>query len=175
MARALLILNTAAGRAAGLSDPIRELREHLSPIGKLDIMASDSMAEIGSAAREAVSADVDIVIVAGGDGTVNEVVNALACSNVIMGLVPLGTANVLARELAIPIDDISSACSIAISGKDRRIDLGCASGRYFAAMAGFGFDAAVVHSLDLRAKKVIGVGAYAIAVSRELAKLKPAC
>jgi YegS/Rv2252/BmrU family lipid kinase len=173
MARALLVINSSAGRVSGLKNPIDDLYTCLSPVGELDAAISESIEELGSVAREAVRAEFDIVIAAGGDGTINEIVNAAACSSVTIGIIPLGTANVIARELNIPIDDIPAACSVVVSGASRRIDLGCASGRWFAAMAGFGFDAAVVHSVDQRAKKVIGVGAYAIAVTKELAKLRP--
>mgnify|MGYP000168033571 CR=1 FL=1 len=175
MAHALLVINSAAGRASGLKKPVDYLYAHLSSIGELDAEVFDSIEELGRAARQAAGAGFDIVIAAGGDGTINEVVNSTACSSVTVGIIPLGTANVIARELDIPIGDIPAACSIVVSGGSRRIDLGRASGRWFAAMAGFGFDAAVVHSVDRRTKRAIGVGAYAAAVAKELAKLKPAC
>ena len=92
---------------------------------------------------------LDEVIVAGGDGTINAVVNGLMQARPVdgptlpLGIIPLGTQNVLAQELGIG-GDIESSAAMIQRGRKIAIDIGDANGRYFALMAGFGFDMAVV-------------------------------
>lgn len=112
-------------------------------------------------AAEAAERGYDIVISAGGDGSINEVVNGLAEKGTTMGILPSGTANVLARELNIPLD-AEKAAKIIGAGKIKNIDLGLANGRYFTLMAGIGFDAKVVHNVMQPLKDVIGGAAYVI-------------
>jgi YegS/Rv2252/BmrU family lipid kinase len=94
-------------------------------------------------AREALEEGVDRVVVIGGDGTVNEVLNGLAGSDVPLAIVPTGTVNVLALELGLPLDP-PDAVRVASGWRVTRIDLGLAGERYFALMAGVGLDADVV-------------------------------
>lgn len=101
----------------------------------------------------------DTVIAGGGDGTVNEVINGLVGSQSRLGVIPMGTANILALELNLPYE-IEAACQVIATGKTRRIDLGNASGRYFSCMAGVGFDAHVIQKADSKLKKVWGILAY---------------
>ncbi len=105
------------------------------------------------------------LVVAGGDGTINEVVDGLTQplgageAPVALGILPLGTANVLARELAIPRDP-RRAAAIVLAGQRRSIVLGEADGRAFSLMAGVGFDAAVVANIDPGLKRRLRQGAY---------------
>jgi YegS/Rv2252/BmrU family lipid kinase len=94
-------------------------------------------------AREALAEGVERVVVIGGDGTVNETLNGLAGSDVPLAIVPTGTVNVLALELGLPLDP-PDAVRVAAEAHATRIDLGLAGQRYFALMAGVGFDADVV-------------------------------
>jgi diacylglycerol kinase family enzyme len=123
-------------------------------------------------ARLAVKQRRGMVIVCGGDGTTNEVVNGLAGSHVPMALLPAGTANILAKELRIPWD-IPHAARLIPGGVVRRIALGIAipadgrhsaeisrEGRYFICTAGAGADGAVVNALDLKLKENAGILAY---------------
>jgi diacylglycerol kinase (ATP) len=110
-------------------------------------------------AREAVERNYELVVVVGGDGTVNEVANGLALSDVRLGIMPTGTANVLARDLNIPLE-LEAAASIVASGAVRKIDLGVIDGHYFTLMAGLGFDAEVVSGVLGSVKAWIGAGAY---------------
>jgi YegS/Rv2252/BmrU family lipid kinase len=102
-------------------------------------------------ARE-LAEQVDAVVAVGGDGTVNEVVNGLAGREVAVGIVPLGTVNVMALELGLPFD-IERACDVIAEGRRRALDLGTISGRNFVLMAGAGLDALTIRRLDARAKK----------------------
>lgn len=120
-------------------------------------------------ARQAVEAGYDVVIAGGGDGTVNEVASSLVGSDTPLGILPLGTVNVLARQLGIPFDVSQAIRTIAI-GQTRRIDIGCASNRHFTLMAGFGFDAEIVATVLQPLKDVIGASAYVIKGLEMLAK-----
>ena len=97
-----------------------------------------------------------LVVAAGGDGTVNEVLNGLSLE-ATLGVLPLGTANVLARELGLPLDP-SEACRRILEGERCRVDFGVATDdegaeRRFACMAGIGFDAKVISAVTPRLKR----------------------
>jgi YegS/Rv2252/BmrU family lipid kinase len=99
-----------------------------------------------------------LVIAAGGDGTVNEVVNGLS-KDATLGILPLGTANVLARELGLPLKP-EDACERILSGTGSQMDVGVATDvegteRRFACMAGIGFDANVVREVTPRFKRYL--------------------
>ncbi|CAA9396892.1 MAG: Diacylglycerol kinase-related protein [uncultured Rubrobacteraceae bacterium] len=107
-----------------------------------------------------------LVIAAGGDGTVNEVINGLS-EDATLGILPLGTANVLARELGLPLEP-GEACGRILSGKAFRIDIGVATDggeteRRFACMAGIGFDAEVVREVGPRLKRYLRSLAFPLA------------
>jgi YegS/Rv2252/BmrU family lipid kinase len=121
-------------------------------------------------ARQAAAAGARLVVAAGGDGTIADVANGLAGSGVLLGIVPLGTANVLAQELGLPSDPCSLAAALAL--RRTRVHwpgLACGAGgeRLFVQMLGAGFDAQVVHRLPLRLKRMLGRGAYVVQTLRE--------
>src|SRR5215217_8334731 len=112
-----------------------------------------------------------LVVAAGGDGTINEVVNGLA-RDATLGILPLGTANVLARELRLPLD-VERACEHILRGKRKRIDLWVATDREgvereFACMAGIGFDAKVVRAVTPRMKRYLRGLAFPLAAFKVL-------
>ncbi|CAM2986681.1 diacylglycerol kinase family protein [Actinomyces slackii] len=116
--------------------------------------------------RRALAAGVDLVIVAGGDGTVRAVSSELATTSTPMALMPSGTGNLLARNLSIPLD-ADDALRLALTGDPVSVDIiECVhdGGRErFAVMAGMGLDAQIMESTDAGLKKVIRSGAYAVA------------
>jgi len=112
-------------------------------------------------ARKGVEEHYDLVIAAGGDGTINEVINGLAESDVALGVVPLGTANIFAAQLNLPIE-LKDACRAMASGTTARIDLGKGAGRYFSCMAGIGFDAYVLRETVPDFKRKWGALAYVV-------------
>ena len=109
--------------------------------------------------REAAGAGFDLVAAAGGDGTINEVVNGLAGTGLALGIIPLGTANVVADEIGLSKSPREVARVLA-HGPLRPIRVGRANGRRFVMMAGVGFDANVIGGVSLALKKVIGPLAY---------------
>ena len=123
-------------------------------------------------AKLAVERGADVVLACGGDGTVRAVAQALAGTRVAMGLVPAGTGNLLARTLGTP-DGIVEATRVALTGDDRKIDVGRVSvdggdERVFLVMAGTGFDATIMESTPEALKMKVGPLAYVISGLRAL-------
>ena len=181
MARqAILISNPKTGRYGSRRlRPIHDVAAQLRSLGvEVDLKLTGAPGEATEiAARAAPNGSVD-VIVAGGDGTINEAIQGLAGSNARLGIIPRGTANVLARELNLPLDD-EQATAVVARGKSRRIHLGLAIeestgvSRLFVLMAGIGLDASVVQRVQPRLKRRIGKGAFWISGLSHLADWKP--
>lgn len=102
---------------------------------------------------------VDIVIVGGGDGTLNAAVDALIDTQLPLGILPLGTANDLARTLGIP-NSLTEACKIIATGEQRRIDLGRVNGKHFFNVASMGLSVKITERLTKEVKRRWGVFAY---------------
>ncbi len=98
-------------------------------------------------AGEACREGLDAVVVAGGDGTINEALNGMTPGVTALATLPTGTSNILARELRIPFD-AGGAARVVTAGKRRRVDVGVANGRRFLMVVGVGFDAAVVNAVS---------------------------
>jgi diacylglycerol kinase (ATP) len=123
-------------------------------------------------ARLAVERGADVVIACGGDGTVRAVAQALAGTGVAMGLLPVGTGNLLARTLGLP-SDVATATRVALTGDDRVIDVGRISADegdelVFLVMAGTGFDAAIMEGTPEKLKGRVGPLAYIISGLRAM-------
>jgi diacylglycerol kinase (ATP) len=156
--RILVIYNPAAGSARRARlDAIVSRATALGCTVRLMETSAPGHAEI--LAREAVAAEVDVIAAAGGDGTVNEVVNGLKGKGITLAVIPLGTANVVADEINLDRAPDAIARTLAM-GTPRAIRVGLANGRRFIMMAGVGFDANVVASVSLALKKRIGPLAY---------------
>ena len=106
--------------------------------------------------------DYDLVIAAGGDGTLNEVANGLLGRGLSLAFLPLGTANVMALEMGIPLS-IEGACRVALDGEKRPIALASVGDDVFLMMAGIGYDAAAVRAVSGRLKRITGKFAYLVA------------
>ncbi len=162
----VLIVNPAAGggrRVRQLDEARRIFRE----CGiETELQMTTAPGEATGLAKRAAQDSRQLVIVCGGDGTVNEVVNGLACTNVPMAVLPAGTANVLAKELGLPWNLPRAAKRVA-DAPYRRIALGLAipeksSGepRYFLSLAGAGADGALVCAVRPEIKQKSGILAY---------------
>lgn len=171
---ALLIYNPTSGRRRSRRfEEIEKAARILKDAGIVaQIAATTGPGTARGMTQMAVSQRQDLVIACGGDGTVNEVVNGLAGTQVPLALLPAGTANILAKELGIPWD-IPHAARLIPGGVVRRIALGIASatngsgdsygqpsGRYFICVAGAGPDGAIVNGVDEILKKNAGIVAY---------------
>jgi len=157
--RAAAVFNPASGAGTYKRDfPL--IISSLRALG-IDIveMATEHEGHATELARAAVAEGFEAVIAIGGDGTVNEVVNGLAGSEVPLAIIPTGTVNVLALELGIPLDP-PDACKALVKGTISWIDLGLAGDRYFALMAGIGVDAAVIASMTPALKRTLREAAF---------------
>jgi YegS/Rv2252/BmrU family lipid kinase len=164
--RLLIIFNPAAGwrRRQRLAPVLAQLREQGCA---LELRETQGPGDAERFAAEADPGAFDLVVVAGGDGTVNETINGLARSGLPLALIPLGTANVLAAEIGLSTDPAAVARCVAF-GQPRPIALGAANGRRFILMAGAGFDAHVVAGVSVPMKRRLGKGAYVLSTLRQL-------
>lgn len=119
-------------------------------------------------ARDATAARFDAVVAAGGDGTIAEVANGLPPDAAPLGIFPLGTANVLANEIGLPLEP-KAVMRAVLRGPAKAVHVGRLEGRVFTIMAGVGFDAHVVAHLPGWLKRWLGKGAYVIESLRRLA------
>lgn len=126
-------------------------------------------------ASQAVAVGAQLVVVAGGDGTVRAAVDALAHTRAALGIVPTGTGNLLARNLGLPLD-IPAALEVALTGRHRRLDVGCVRVgadpatpvSRFVVMAGLGFDAAMMADASASLKARVGWPAYLLSAVRHV-------
>ncbi|MGZ3628042.1 MAG: diacylglycerol/lipid kinase family protein [Ktedonobacteraceae bacterium] len=163
---AVIIANPTSGNI-GFPHPNRHFDETLAFLRKqgwkAEIWHTQSAGDGENLARKAVEQQVNLVIAAGGDGTINEIIQGLAGSETALGVLPSGTVNVWARELGIPLDD-ARARNVLVNGQTRRIDLGCINGRYFLLMVGIGFDGEVTQAVEGKPLKRLGILGYTLAV-----------
>ncbi|HEX4791917.1 MAG TPA: YegS/Rv2252/BmrU family lipid kinase, partial [Actinospica sp.] len=170
---AVLIVNSLKADAAAAQRLLSTFGEHCSrtgrPAPRLELTTPE---EHGAGlARAAVASGAGLVVACGGDGTVHEVASALVGTGVALGVIPLGTGNLLAANLGIPADvDDAIAVLATTSGADRQIDVGLLDGRTtFLGMAGIGLDAVMIEAVPEKVKERAGWAAYAVAVARHLA------
>ncbi|MFM1769689.1 MAG: hypothetical protein RJA22_2218 [Verrucomicrobiota bacterium] len=169
--RACVIFNPVAR-----GDRARDFRARLAGLSaSVELMPTQAAGHGRVLAAAAVAAGFDTVIAAGGDGTLNEVLNGLAdapggLERARLGVLPLGTVNVFARELGLPID-LDGAWRVLEAGREARIDLpevgfgagATAQSRCFAQLAGAGLDARAIELVSWGEKKILGPLAYVLA------------
>jgi diacylglycerol kinase (ATP) len=138
-------------------------------------IAAESPADPDADFAEAIRAGAgryDLVVIGGGDGTLNACAGALAETRMPFGILPLGTANDLARSLGLPTDPVEAATALA-SAPARAIDLGCVNGHHFFNVASVGFSADLAGELTADLKKRWGTLGYALAAYRLLRRARP--
>jgi diacylglycerol kinase (ATP) len=142
---------------------------------RLDLAETCGAGHAESLAREAAKNGSDLIVAAGGDGTIAEVANGLMGTGARLGVIPLGTANVLAHELGLPFSPKAVAAALAF-GRTTTLWPGIAesptSKRLFVQMLGVGFDAHVVRHVSYPMKKLLGKGAYVLCSMMELARYR---
>ena len=177
--KATLISNPKTGRYISRRKTIQELASDLTQKGvEVDLKFTSGPGDATEIAARAANNGSSDVIVAGGDGTINEAIQGMVGTKARLGILPRGTANVLARELGLPMN-IDDAISVAAKGKSRRIHFGIAidettnAQRHFVLMAGIGLDASVVRSVLPGLKRRIGKGAFWLSGLSHLATWDP--
>jgi diacylglycerol kinase (ATP) len=118
-------------------------------------------------ARQAAAEGADLILVWGGDGTVQRCLDAVAGTDAVIAILPAGTANLLATNLGVP-SDVGAAVRVALHGDRRVIDTGSVNGEHFAVMAGAGFDARMIAGAGRSTKARLGQAAYVYTAATSL-------
>jgi YegS/Rv2252/BmrU family lipid kinase len=167
--RALMLVNPNSRRGTAALDPV---------VARLHAGGIDAVIERFNSPDE-VSADIarrrheaDLVIVCGGDGTINSAAKGVLETGLPMGIMPMGTANDLARTLAIP-DDLLKAADVILAGHTSRVDLGEVNGHPFFNVASLGLSVDLARGLTPEAKRRWGKLGYALAALKVLLKAQP--
>ncbi len=166
--RALLLVNPNARGAAGGSDDAAEALQRAG----FSLITPDVTEKAETAqALQAHAGACDLVIVGGGDGSLHAALQSLVGTQLPLGILPLGTANDLAKTLAIPTD-LDAACAVIASGVTRRIDVGCVNGIYFVNEMSIGLSPAVSRLLSKDIKARFGVLALPYRAFQVMHKLR---
>ncbi|MDI6889422.1 MAG: diacylglycerol kinase family lipid kinase [Thermodesulfovibrionales bacterium] len=178
----VLIFNPTAKRAS--DKKIVRASHFLKSRGyKVEVLFTEQKGDAESLAREAIKESPSMIIAAGGDGTFNEVINGIAGSEIPMAILPLGTTNVLAKELSVP-QVVEDAMEVVLSSAPKTVSLGRIVrssalsnservSRYFCLMAGIGFDGEAVFRISETLKKISGKGAYIYSGIKTLSGFNP--
>ncbi len=163
-----VILNPAAR-----GDRAKRLRARIETLTNgAALYATSRCGDAECLARDAVKDGFRRIVAAGGDGTVNEVVNGIAGSDAALGLLPLGTMNVFATELGLP-NDLERCWQVVCDGATRLVDLPSANGKHFVQLAGIGLDAQVVKETSLAFKRSFGPLSYLVSAAQISARPPP--
>lgn len=167
--RALLLINPKARRGTMALDGIRDR----FTAGGLDVTV-EPFSALPELARDIVRLrqQADCIVICGGDGTVSSGAMAVMESGLPMGILPMGTANDLARTLGLPMD-LMEAVDLIVGGYERRIDLGSVNGHAFFNVASVGLSTELAQGLRPELKRRWGRLGYAIAASQVLVKARP--
>lgn len=160
----IIVFNPVAGRRR--AQALWHVLDVLAANGvRIDLVETQCPGHAVTLAQAAVEAGAELVVAAGGDGTIAEVANGIMGSAVKLGVIPIGTANVLAHELNLPFAPVRIAAALAF-GRTQPLWPGMLNGpdgdRLFVQMLGAGFDGHVVKTLPLELKRRLGRGAYVL-------------
>ncbi len=162
MPTALLIRNPVTRHPIDDARLVRVLAVAREAGWQIDAVATEHAGHATALARDAAARGIDVLVIHGGDGTLNEAANGIAGTTTALAVLRGGTANVWAKETHCAKDAVVAMRAIVL-GERRRIDLGRANGRYFLLMAGVGLDAQIIPRVTARMKRRLGALAYVIA------------
>ena len=169
MKQALLLVNQHSRKGQNL---LSQATVKLQALGfELIVESTDHAREISDTIRRYQN-QVELVIVGGGDGTLNCAIEGLIDTKLPLGILPMGTANDLARTLEIPTD-LSAACQVIASGKVRLIDLGWVNGKHFFNVASLGLSVEITQRLTKDVKQRWGILAYAFTALETIWESRP--
>lgn len=146
----------------------RAMQFLMGNLTRFAVFATGSIEEAQGLARKFAEEEEEIVVAAGGDGTLNAIVQGLAGSSTALGVLPTGTMNVFAREMGIPANRLQGALEVLDEKNIIEVDLFEANGSPFLQMAGVGFDAKVIEETTDEQKKRLGPLAYLISAIKVL-------
>jgi diacylglycerol kinase (ATP) len=164
--RICIIVNPAARGVRARLERLKRLTRNVV------IRTTEGPGDAEAQTERAVEQGYGTIVAAGGDGTINEVVNGIGSAPVALGILPMGTVNVMAMELGIPFD-LVAAWKVIRGGKVRLIDLASANGHLFVQMAGIGLDAQIVERNSRHVKKVLGPLSYLLTATQVAAERPP--
>lgn len=165
----LVILNPAAR-----SDRAGQWRSRVEEVTRgATLRATSRTGEAELLARKGAGEGYKRIVAAGGDGTINEVVNGLAGTSAALGLLPIGTVNVFATELGLPSGDLKQCWQIVCEGHTRSIDLPNANGKHFVQLAGIGLDAQAVKETSAAFKRSFGPLSYLVSAAQIASRPPP--
>jgi len=166
----IVILNPTAGSP----EHVRSWQERAKSLaGDCPIRVTSHSGEAEALARRAVEEGFARIVAAGGDGTVSQVANGLAGSNAILGVLPMGSVNVFAMELGLPLHNLQRCWDIIEDTNLRLVDMPSANEKYFVQLAGVGLDAQVVKETSLAFKRSFGPLSYLISAAQIAARQPP--
>jgi len=139
---------------------------------QVDARAVDDPDQLEAVVRDVLSAKPDLLILGGGDGTISGLVDLMVGHDVVLGVLPLGTANSFARTLGIP-RDVNGAVEVIRTGRPRRIDLGLIDKDYYANCAAMGISPKIAQTVPHGLKKVLGRVGYLGWAAWQFAKFEP--
>ncbi len=170
MTDTIVILNPTAGSP----EHVRSWQERAKSLaGDCPIRVTSHSGEAEAMARRAVEEGFVRIVAAGGDGTVSQVANGLAGSNAILGVLPMGSVNVFAMELGLPLHNLQRCWDIIENTNLRLVDMPSANEKYFVQLAGVGLDAQVVKETSLAFKRSFGPLSYLISAAQIAARQPP--
>ncbi len=153
--------------ASGSADDVQALRSAFVAAGTEPLWLATTEDDPGTGqAAEAIASGVDTVIACGGDGTVRAVLQSVAGTEVALGVVPMGTGNLLAGNLGLQTG--TDAVHDAVHAPTGLLDVGMVNGERFAVMAGVGFDAYMIRDANPTLKRRLGSAAYVFSAARHL-------
>ena len=167
MSKIGIIYNPNAG--TGKIKKLLKIKEHLDLNHSVTIFDTKKSGDATEIARRECG-NFDIIVAAGGDGTINEVINGIQ-KDTVLGIIPLGTANILAIEAGIK-NDIKSICKSIEKGVTKKIYISNINNKKFFLMAGIGYDGDIVHKMHPSLKKIFGKAMFGFLGLLEFFKLK---
>jgi diacylglycerol kinase (ATP) len=170
MTETVVILNPTAGSP----EHIRSWQERIESVARdCPVLITSQSGDAERLARRAVKQGFTRIVAAGGDGTVNQVANGLAGSNCVMGVLPIGSVNVFAMELGLPLYNLQRCWDVIEDANVRMVDLPSANSKYFVQLAGVGLDAQVVKETSIAFKRSFGPLSYLITAAQIAARQPP--
>ena len=170
MTDTIVILNPTAGSP----EHVRSWQDRIESLtGDCPVRVTSQSGDAQELARRAIEQGFTRIVAAGGDGTVNQVANGLAGSNAILGVLPMGSVNVFAMELGLPLNSLQRCWDIIEDTNVRLVDLPSANGKYFVQLAGVGLDAQVVKETSVAFKRSFGPLSYLISAAQIAARQPP--
>ncbi len=180
MKSSVIVIYNPAARAAS-DKKIAQATSFLEKRGfVVEVLRTETRGHARCLAADALKRKPRLLIAAGGDGTINEVINGIVWSDTPLSVLPMGTTNVLAKELDIP-EDICGSLEVALTSVPRRVSLGLVetgsgkelAARYFCLMAGIGLDGKTVYDVSTSIKKLSGKAAYIISGMQNILGYSP--